>query len=101
MVYSDASNGSGGGAIFVSVGENVFGQKLLAGLNRVIDDFDPKTIVNIGATDLRSDVPVKDLHAILVEYKAALHWVLIVGTIMAALSALGAFDLDWKSARGM
>lgn len=89
-----------GGAIFVSVGENVFGQKLLAGLARVIDDFDPETIVNTGATDLRSIVPAKDLHAVLVKYNAALHWVFIVGTIMAALSALGAFALEWKSVKG-
>ncbi|CAI7596834.1 unnamed protein product [Penicillium discolor] len=89
-----------GGAIFVSVGENVFGQKLLAGLTPVIDDFDPETIVNTGATDLRSIVPAKDLHAVLVEYNAALHWVFIVGTIMAALSALGAFALEWKSVKG-
>ncbi|KAJ5951537.1 uncharacterized protein N7479_009950 [Penicillium vulpinum] len=89
-----------GGAIFVSVGENVFGQKLIAGLTRVIDDFDPETIVNTGATDLRRIVPAKDLHAVLVEYNAALHWVFIVGTIMAALSALGAFAFEWKSVKG-
>ncbi|KAJ5506982.1 hypothetical protein N7453_005939 [Penicillium expansum] len=89
-----------GGAIFVSVGENVFGQKLIAGLTRVIDDFDPETIVNTGATNLRSIVPAKDLPAVLFEYNAALHWVFIVGTIMAALSALGAFALEWKSVKG-
>ncbi|KAJ5588578.1 MFS general substrate transporter [Penicillium hordei] len=89
-----------GGAIFASVGENVFGQKTLAGLTRVIDDFDPETIVNTGATDLRRIVPVKDLHAVLVEYNSALHWVFIAGTFMAAFSALGAFALEWKSVKG-
>ncbi|KAJ5410692.1 uncharacterized protein N7487_005051 [Penicillium crustosum] len=89
-----------GGAIFVSVGENIFSQKLLAGLTRAIDDFDPETIVNTGATNLRSIVPPKDLHAVLVEYNVALHWVFIVGTITAALSALGAFALEWKSVKG-
>ncbi|RAK79022.1 MDR family MFS transporter [Aspergillus fijiensis CBS 313.89] len=89
-----------GGAIFVSVGENVFDRKLIAGLTRVLDDLDPESIINTGATDLRSIVPAKDLHTVLVEYNTALHWVFIVGTIMAALSALGACALEWKSVKG-
>jgi hypothetical protein len=40
------------------------------------------------------------LPTVLVEYNAALHWVFLVGTIMAALSALGAFALEWKSVKG-
>ncbi|OJJ97023.1 hypothetical protein ASPACDRAFT_81137 [Aspergillus aculeatus ATCC 16872] len=89
-----------GGTIFVSVGENVFDHKLIAGLTHVLDDLDPETIINTGATDLRSIVPTKDLHAVLVEYNTALRWVFIVGTIMAALSALGACALEWKSVKG-
>ncbi|EAU33525.1 predicted protein [Aspergillus terreus NIH2624] len=89
-----------GGTIFVSVGENIFSQNLIAGLTRVIHDLDPETIANTGATDLRRIVPRDDLPTVLVEYNAALHWVFLVGTIMAALSALGAFALEWKSVKG-
>ena len=42
-----------GGAIFVSVGQNVFDNKLIAGLTSVVKGLDPHTIVNTGATDLR------------------------------------------------
>jgi MFS family permease len=89
-----------GGTIFVSVGQNVFNQKLIAGLTSVVDDLDPQTIINTGATNLRHIVPAADLHEVLVQYNDALRWVFIVGTVMSSLSALGSFALEWKSVKG-
>jgi MFS family permease len=88
-----------GGAIFVSVGQNVFDNKLISGLTSVVKGLDPHTIVNTGATDLRDAVPTTGLYEVLVAYNEALRWVFIVGVIMASLSALGSFTLEWRSVK--
>jgi MFS family permease len=88
-----------GGAIFVSVGQNVFDNKLIAGVTSVVEGLNPHTIVNTGATDLRDAVPATGLYEVLVAYNEALRWVFIVGVIMACLSALGSFTLEWRSVK--
>lgn len=89
-----------GGAIFISVGQNVLNTKLVAGLTDVVKSLNPHDILNAGATDFRELVPAADLSAVLVQYNKALRWVFIVGVIMACLSALGSFALEWKSVKG-
>lgn len=89
-----------GGAIFVSVGQNVFNTKLISGLTSISKDLDPHMIVNTGATALRNIVPAGDLPEVLVRYNEALKWVFIVAVIMASLSALGSFTLEWRSVKG-
>lgn len=88
-----------GGAIFVSVGQNVLSSKLFAGLPTVTPNLDAQTIANAGATGLRSAVPSADLPAVLVVYNEALKWVFVVGTVMACLSAIGSLCLEWKSVK--
>jgi hypothetical protein len=89
-----------GGAIFVSVGQNVFNTKLISGLTSISKDLDPHMIFNTGATALRNIVPAGDLPEVLVRYNEALKWVFIVAVIMASLSALGSFTLEWRSVKG-
>ncbi|KAG9245614.1 putative efflux pump antibiotic resistance protein [Calycina marina] len=61
-----------GGAIFVSVGQNVFNNKLIHGLATIANDVDPTTIIGAGATGFRTIVPTADLHKVLVVYNNAL-----------------------------
>jgi MFS family permease len=89
-----------GGAIFVSVGQNVFNTKLISGLTSISKDLDPYMIFNTGATALRNIVPAGDLPEVLVRYNEALKWVFIVAVIMASLSALVSFTLEWRSVKG-
>ncbi|KAF2215462.1 hypothetical protein CERZMDRAFT_110127 [Cercospora zeae-maydis SCOH1-5] len=89
-----------GGAIFVCVGQNVFNTSLVNGLVELVKDLDPMTIINTGATDIRTIVPPQDLEQVLVIYNTALRHVFVVGVIMAALSALGSFALEWRSVKG-
>ncbi|EME84699.1 uncharacterized protein MYCFIDRAFT_152920 [Pseudocercospora fijiensis CIRAD86] len=89
-----------GGAIFVSVGQNVFQSSLISGLVRQVPELDPVTIVNTGATDIRKLVPEQDLPQTLVVYNHALRQVFIVGVILACLSCFGSFALEWRSVKG-
>ncbi|KAI7306800.1 MFS general substrate transporter [Hortaea werneckii] len=88
-----------GGAIFVSVGQNVLNSKLLSGIVRLVPDLSPERILSTGATDLRQIVPAHDLQAVLVAYNSALRQVFVVATAMACLAALGAFGLEWRSVK--
>ncbi|KAK5123674.1 hypothetical protein LTR85_002310 [Meristemomyces frigidus] len=88
-----------GGAIFVSVSQNVLDSKLLSGLISIVPELSPQQIVNTGATDLRKIVPAQDLQLVLHAYNLAIRQVFVVGTAMACLAALGAFALEWRSVK--
>ncbi|RMY87985.1 hypothetical protein D0861_05081 [Hortaea werneckii] len=88
-----------GGAIFVSVGQNVLDSELVSGILRRVPDLSPERILNTGATELRQIVPAHDLDGVLVAYNSALRQVFVVATAMACLAALGAFSLEWRSVK--
>ncbi|KAM0718968.1 hypothetical protein Q7P37_006040 [Cladosporium fusiforme] len=88
-----------GGAIFISVGQNVLTSNLVKGITQLVPDIDPASIVNTGATDLRHLVPADLLPAVLEVYNDALRQVFLIGTGMAAVSILGALGFEWKSVK--
>ncbi|KAK4982482.1 hypothetical protein LTR50_007722 [Elasticomyces elasticus] len=88
-----------GRSTFVSVGQNVIQASLVAGLRDVVSDLDPAKIVDTGATNIRGLVPPQDLPQVLVAYNAALRQAYLAALIVASLSALGSFTLEWKSVK--
>ncbi|TKA74358.1 hypothetical protein B0A55_05520 [Friedmanniomyces simplex] len=89
-----------GGAIFVSVGQNVFESRLVSELVHQNIGLSPEQIVNTGATDLRGAMPAEKLADLLTIYNLAVRQVFVVGTILACLAALGAVGLEWRSVKG-
>lgn len=90
-----------GGAVFVSVGENVFTNKLVEGIAAArIPGLDPQTVVAMGATDLRRLVSPEHVGAVMAAYMDALVRVYRVGLITACLSGLGAVGMEWVDVRG-
>jgi EmrB/QacA subfamily drug resistance transporter len=87
-----------GGAIFVSVGQNVLTNKLVSGL-RNVTSLDPETIVNTGATAIRNIVDSKDLPTVLVAYNNALTKVFTVAVAVSCLTFLGVLTMEWKSVK--
>ncbi|MCJ1238226.1 hypothetical protein MMC14_006215 [Varicellaria rhodocarpa] len=85
-----------GGAIFVSVGQNVFINSLVSGLANV-PSLSAMTIVNTGATDIRQDVPLQYLPKVLNGYNHALTRTFVIATGMTALSILGSLAMEWKN----
>ncbi|CAM1509678.1 Fc.00g000130.m01.CDS01 [Cosmosporella sp. VM-42] len=85
-----------GGALFVSVGENIFLNNLASGLKK-IPGLDVTTILNIGATDLRGAVPAQYLEDVLWTYNHALTKTMTVAAAMSALSFLGAACIEWRN----
>lgn len=89
-----------GGAIFISVGQNVFTNKLLSNLKAAIPDLDPAIVLATGATDLKNVIAANYLPRVLIAYNNAVVQCFYVGVAMACMSAFGAVFIEWKSVKG-
>ncbi|KAJ5742771.1 uncharacterized protein N7511_011172 [Penicillium nucicola] len=89
-----------GGAIFVSVGQNVFQNQLVQNLKIYAPDADAAKLISAGATMLRSVVSGPELHKVLVAYNAAITQTFYVAVAMSALSLVGPIFVEWISVKG-
>lgn len=89
-----------GGALFVSIGSNVFTNQLLKGLAAVAPELDPRIVLQTGATSLKDKVPKELLVDVLSEYNDALTYCFRVSLAMACLSIIGSLGMEWKSVKG-
>ncbi|PLB45070.1 MFS general substrate transporter [Aspergillus steynii IBT 23096] len=87
-----------GGAIFISVAQNVFTNALLQNLSGIANIV-PQQVVNIGATDLITFIPAGVLPQVLSAYNDGLVAAFYVSTATGALSLLGASFVQWKSVK--
>ena len=85
-----------GGAVFVSVGQNVFSNELINGL-RPISGINPATVVKTGATEIKNVVDVRFLNQVRGAYNGALTKTFTAALVMAALSIIGALFMEWKN----
>ena len=89
-----------GGAMFVSVAQNIFTNQLVSGILAIhIPNVNPKVIVQSGATRLRDQIPAADLPEVLVAYNEALVKCFRVALCMACLSLLGTIGMEWRSVK--
>ncbi|KAJ7636474.1 major facilitator superfamily domain-containing protein [Roridomyces roridus] len=93
MVFSQTL----GGALFVSIGQNVFTNKLVQGLVKNVPGIDPSLVLAIGATDLRDAIQPQFVPEVLEVYNQALVAAFYVSIAMAGLSLFGALLVEWKS----
>ena len=87
------------GAIFISVGQNVFANHLVSGLATVAG-LDPLVVVNTGATELRNVVNPDQLSAVLSVYNDALTSTFKVALAMGSIAIIPALVMEWKSVKG-
>lgn len=87
-----------GGAVFVSVGENVFANRLRSNIAALrIPEFSPALAARIGATELRHVVPAARLQDVLAAYNGAVLRAFQVALILSCLTVLGASGMEWRS----
>ncbi|KAJ7499973.1 DHA14-like major facilitator [Mycena latifolia] len=89
-----------GGALFLSVGQNVFTNKLVSGLVSQVPGINPAIVLTAGATSLRDSIDPQYLPAVLSVYNQALVSGFYVSIAMACLSLIGALAIEWKSVKG-
>ncbi|KGO68103.1 Major facilitator superfamily domain, general substrate transporter [Penicillium italicum] len=89
-----------GGAIFVSVGQNVFQNQLVKNLAHYAPDQDSAKLISAGATMIRTFVSGDALHRVLTAYSAAVVQTFYVAVAMGALSLVGPIFVEWLSVKG-
>ena len=89
-----------GGALFVSIGENVFNNKLVQGLAQYAPSIDPKVVLATGATSIQSTVDKAVLPGVTLAYSNALTHAFLVAAVMAAFTIVGSVVVEWKSVKG-
>lgn len=89
-----------GGALFISVGQNVFTNQLLKNLKTVVPGLDPAFVLTVGATELKNRIPKDMLPGVLTAYNLTLTQVFYVSVATGALSIIGAAFVEWKSMKG-
>ena len=89
-----------GGALFISVGQNIFTDRLSTNLANNVPILNPSVVLNTGATSLRNAVGTESLEGVLFAYNDALTHAYYVSVAMASLSIVGALGMEWKSVKG-
>lgn len=85
------------GALFISIAQNVFQNRLVAGLTAHAPTVNPKAIINSGAANLSQRLSNEVLPSVLYAYNLAVTQTFYVCVATAALSFFGAIFVEWKS----
>ena len=88
-----------GGSVFVAVSQNIFSSRLVDSLSGHAG-LDTGAIVNTGATDLRTIVPLDQFNTVVRAYSHALTRVFILTAALSACMILGALAVEWKKIKG-
>ncbi len=88
------------GAIMVSVAQNVFTNQLVKNLRTYVPTIDLSNVSNVGATQIKSQVPQELYSAVLIAYNKSLTQTLYVGVALSCCSVLGVVWLEWLSVKG-
>ncbi|KAE8140854.1 putative efflux pump antibiotic resistance protein [Aspergillus pseudotamarii] len=95
-----------GGAIFVSVGQNIFGNHIVTGMRVQVPQLDPSIVLQSGATDLRRTVtqavsgPADTIVTQVLEiYNNAVVQTFVVALALACVAILGALGVEWRSVK--
>lgn len=89
-----------GGALLISVAQNVFQNQLIANLKSYVPDLNPYVVISTGATSIQTAISQEFLPRVLEAYNKALDQTFYVAIAMAVLSITGAAIIEWKSIKG-
>lgn len=89
-----------GGAIFVSVAQNIFTDTLASRLSNFAElHLDKAAIIQMGATSVKDLVAPQDVEAVFEAYRDALRSAFLVGVALVAISSIGALLVEWRSTK--
>lgn len=90
-----------GGALFSSVAQNVFNNRLISEIPKFAPTVNPQIILHVGATSLKDQVAPPSLPGVQHAYNTALTQTWYIAVAMACLQVIGAVFVEWKSVKGM
>ncbi|KAL8396833.1 hypothetical protein RB594_003793 [Gaeumannomyces avenae] len=89
-----------GGALFVSIGHNVFTNRLVENLSVLFPGVDVAAVLKSGATGLANSLTPEMVPVVLAAYSAALTKIFLVAAALSALSIIGSAFVEWESVKG-
>ncbi|KAF2655665.1 putative aflatoxin efflux pump [Lophiostoma macrostomum CBS 122681] len=89
-----------GGAIWLSVAQNLFADDLASKLSAIQGlGLDPAKVVQLGATEIRKVVPEQYLAQVLVAYRSGLQKAFYLAVGLACVGMIGAVSVEWRSVK--
>ncbi len=89
-----------GGAVSVSVAQNIFVNGLVKKIPIYAPDVDPLVVFNAGATHIADVVSAADLPGVLQAYNLALDEAFILPIAVGGIAFFLSFFVEWKSVKG-
>lgn len=89
-----------GGAIAISIAQNIFINSLTREIPVYAPDMDPRVIIAAGATWVRTVTPEYLLQGVLVAYTKAITSAFILAIATAGIAFCVSFGMEWKSVKG-
>lgn len=89
-----------GGAISISIAQNIFSNTLLKQLPKDAPGVNPLKVVNAGATHIREVVAKAQLPGVLTAFDKAITTAFILPIAVAGLAFLSSLLMEWKSVKG-
>lgn len=89
-----------GGALSISIAQNIFVNTLAKQIPRYVPGFDPTIIAHAGATNLRKVVPPNLLPAILEGYNRSIVTAFILAIATASIAFFVSLGMEQKSVKG-
>jgi hypothetical protein len=84
-----------GGAVFVSVSNNIFSNQLVKNLMKAVPDLAPSLVSSAGATNLKNNIDPQFLPGVLVAYNKAITQTWYAAVALAVVSIIGVAAVDW------
>ncbi len=89
-----------GGAIAISVAQNIFSNGLKANLPKTAPDVNPSVVINAGAAYLRKAVTKAQLPGVLLAYMDGLRQAFVISIACGCIAVICACFVEWKSVKG-
>ena len=89
-----------GGAISVSIAQNIFSNTLIKQLPRQAPTVNPLVIVNAGATNIRDVTTSQQLPGVLLAFNKAVTTAFVLPIAVGGLAGLASLMMEWKSVKG-
>lgn len=87
------------GAIFISIAQNVFQNRLVTNILANTSTISPDAVIRAGAANISQRLPKDVLPFVIYAYNTAVTQTFYVSVAAAALSLVGAGFVEWKSMR--
>ncbi|KXJ88191.1 major facilitator superfamily domain-containing protein [Microdochium bolleyi] len=85
------------GAVFNSVAQSVFYNKLQGYTVEYVPGLDPAIVLGTGATAIQAVIPAEYLDAVRLAYNDALNRVMLIPTVIAAVGVIFGFTMEWRT----